>query len=241
MAQTAAAGAGVPTGLDDDAAVAAAWLAARALPSLTLLIHDLRAWQDRAADLGIPRPVGHSQVDVEGRPASLLGGIIVDLAVARAGTVDNESRLELGWLSSPLFLLPHAVRRAGEAYGFEIIWREPDDTSFIGRASVHRQDVSLEAAGPSVSGLCRTGARYETMLLCRRTPLGAHSGAIASRPPGIRLDTDQLEAREQRSLAEGVEAEPAVWRQLRNYAVRTFVPASDVSRVRGAGHSSRDD
>ena len=80
----AMAGSGAPSGVDEDAAAAAAWLTARGFLALEALIAALDRWRDdpSATELGETSSQSPVQrVDAGGRSAVFLAGALIDLSL----------------------------------------------------------------------------------------------------------------------------------------------------------------
>ncbi len=209
LIERAARGAGAPAGTDGDAGAYAAWLEARGLAVLGSLAATLgrgpaTAEAARALELG-------------GASVAFHAGLVVDLAIARAGT--GSRVLRINDLRDPLLALPPAARHARDGVAFRLSWTERGATAPAGEAV-------LDGAGSlAVGGQPPPGSRFDLLVEVRPTSL-ATAGS---------LDHVELERRRARSIRTGVEVDADAWRRLSALAARTYVPASERSRARGAG------
>ncbi|MCH8926941.1 MAG: DUF3726 domain-containing protein, partial [Proteobacteria bacterium] len=110
--QKAMSGAGAPAGVDDDAAMAAAWLEGRGLPALGAVAAALDRWAGDASAMELaelPPEGGARRFDAAGRSALFVGGGLIDLAVAMAAETTAVSGVEVAGVTDPRFFLPPAV------------------------------------------------------------------------------------------------------------------------------------
>jgi hypothetical protein len=112
LVQRALEGAGAPYGVDRDGAQAVAWLEARGLPGLRLLLADLPGLEGRFEGLKLGRTAAGPAIDASGRSAIAYGGAVIDLARGLPS-------LRLRRCRSPVFLLPAAA-----AAGLALRWRQ---------------------------------------------------------------------------------------------------------------------
>lgn len=229
-AQRALEGAGAAYGVDRDGAEAVAWLAARGLPGAALLASALDRMDDAFAPLSPPRPVrGAALIDLGGRPAVAWAGAVIDcLDLARS---DGGARLRLRGCRWPLFLLPAAQRYAERGGAVQLRWH-------AGAAAV--------ICGIDPAGGCRIvveGGRGEPApLFLSDAPTsvaidsGGRNSRIVERTADARLiDAAALDAALARSLTEGIEVDDTTWARLGAAARLVLVPASEQSRLHGAG------
>ena len=211
LAKRALAGSGAPSGIDEDAAAATAWLEARDLPALDALVAEL----DRGViDLPAPAVEGR-QVDAGGRSALLLCGTLIDQAVLLA----DQGPLTVEQLAQPIFLLPLADRRRRAGWSFRITW---------GSGSGALVDVE--------QGLALLGGLDG---LLPKAPVTVSIASV--RGPLDRFEGDSgLEARLGQTLANGRAVDDGLWQRLTRHGARALVPASEESRARGAGSTASD-
>jgi len=217
---------GAGYGVDRDGARAVAWLEARGLPGLLAFAAALLR-----LERGIPearlesRSATEIRIDADGGPAITFGGAALDLLAARAGPAGS-ARL-LCHCRLPLFLIPPTVEIAGHRFA-AISWRHGE-----GEAR-----VLLEPEG-ALSVFQGSAQSAHAVLLS--DPLGDVTVEISSTtiapPSGLVkiLDGTALARNFERSLSQGIEVDNVLWHRLDAVAARVQVPASVVSRERGAG------
>jgi Protein of unknown function (DUF3726) len=134
LVQRALEGAGTPYGVDRDGAQAAAWLEARGLPALRLLMADLPGLDGRFEGL---RLAGR-EIDAAGLSAIAYGSAVIDLARTRPSLTLRRCR-------SPLFLLP-----AAEAVpGLALRWRQPAGEVLCRGSRIQGSEAALLDATPA--------------------------------------------------------------------------------------------
>jgi hypothetical protein len=229
LCQRALEGLGAPYGIDRDGATAAVWLEARGLPGLALLVGDLERLEKPNALAGMTPQMsdaGSAELEAGGRPAIVFAGAAVDflmlLALRSAGGC---GRLAIEHCRSPLFLLPAAVAAASAEASLRLAWGDvavdvgPDGLS-IKLASGRSWLMALGEAGPVTVRL-------------------AYHRSMAPPAPGSGSKDESIQAElnlaYDRSLQEGVSVDDGFWQRLSAIAARVQVPASEVSRIRGAG------
>ncbi len=233
LCQRALEGLGAPTGVDRDGALAVAWLEARGLPGLDLLARDM-AHLD--GDFGPPAAMTldgpQTRIDAAGQSAVAMCGAVVDVAAAAAeAAVERRASVRLLRCRSPLFLLPPAARCSERGTSFRLAWRAGGRhlASLVaapGLVSIHAAPCIL------LEGLLADNEPAEVEILCtHRVPLPPTDGRLP--PPA--LDMEALAERLSRALALGVEVTRETWQRVAEVAARVQVPASEESRVRGAG------
>jgi len=220
--QKALFGAGVPAGLDDDAAQATAWLESLGISALPALTEALENWTGaRSAFAQVE--TGADAFDTGGRSAVLPGPHVIDMVVARAGKTGSAT-LRIAALRDPQFLVPCALDYSRTDLSFAIAW-----DNWAG-AKLALGDVTLLGDWTS-----RQDGPCDVVLECCR---GSHCALDISLP--VALGSDDLEARHRAALAKGLEVEDAVWKTIARFAHAALVPASAVSRARGAGSMASD-
>ena len=201
------AGRGAPPGIDEDAAASAAWLESRGLPALAVLLAIL---DGHPITLRPPEGSG-SNLDAGGQSAILLGGALIDQAVASAA-----DSLTVAQLADPIYLLPLADRRRRAGWCFSLRWGN-------GLGAALDRDGGIALSGET-DVLAEPGP-VTVVIACRRD---AQTEAATSH---------DLARKRSRTLATGLTVDDAHWRRLGEHAASALVPASDESRVRGAGWS----
>lgn len=219
MAQRAVEGAGAPPGLDADAAAAVEWLELAGLPGVARLVADLDAGR-AAPETCRARTREPSRLRFEDASALLVGALAVEWAVAAA-----PGRSRFDGLVSPLGLLPPAAARAAESGGIAIVAGSIAAACFpvAGEPSLAGDWTLAESGTVAVE----TGAGAVPLFAEAKTRLPPVDGSLA--------------ANRLHRLRTGNEIDDALWRRLAAHAARILVPASAVSRARGAGSSAVDD
>ena len=212
MGKRAARGAGLSFGMAEEAGKAARWLTARGLPGVALLA-DLLARHDKQdyADLA-PAHVGGVWQAPGGRLCPLIAGAAL---CDRAAEIASGRVVELGKISQPLLLAPFAagvVKLEGGAVA--LTW---DDVTMI-----------LTPAGHAIEGnRDRLTAKAAEAAACRHVD----EPAVAIGEPAAPVD----------GLAAPVNGPAApAWSRLEAFAQRTLAPATEASRLSGAGAGLSD-
>lgn len=216
---------GAAYGIDRDGAEAVVWLEARGMPGLALLAHDLPALAKPGAFAGLRAGAGETKLDAGGRPAIvLLGGVIDFLRLLAVGAKDRQASLVLEACLSPLFLLPAALAACERDDELEIDWG-----GIAARIGRKRLSIAVQSGLDLAEALSQAGPFAVRLELA----LAHGSGKRFPAPPA--LTQDDLDEAFVRSLGEGVEVDDLLWERLSAIAARVQVPASEVSRLRGAG------
>ena len=215
---------GAGYGVDRDAARCVAWLEARGLPGLAAFESDLAQLE---TGLPVPRIAPRSESEIAialGGSAIASTGALLDLAVANTRR-SGKALLRLRGCTTPLYLIPAAIE-AGLDLPLSLAW----STALGGvGAIIGEGDVTL---------YLNPAAKIDAALLA------ASIGDVVLAVPGVEPAGPDLEAvwtpedlaqRFDESLSRGVGVDPARWRRLDEVAARVQVPASIVSRERGAG------
>jgi hypothetical protein len=127
--QKAMSSAGAPAGVDDDAAMAAAWLEGRGLPALGAVAAALDRWAGDASAMKLaklPPEAGARRFDAGGRSALFVGSGLLDLAVAMAAETAAVSSVEVARVTDPRLFVPPAVVCARHDRTLRLSWRRPD-------------------------------------------------------------------------------------------------------------------
>lgn len=241
ICQKAAEGAGAPAGLDVDAAQGAAWLLAHDLPALSDLAEDLTRFPDLAAASRFERDgfgAEDQAMDAAGKSGAVIAPMLIDLLVARAALDGVPGRLRVAGLSSPLFLLPSAVRYAAEGWGFTLQLDSGTGQSFAFHVVDGGQAEVLSSGGDDIASLFEAPPPWSLDATCARSSdqLDEQSHATLN----VVLDANQLAAAAARSLAGGVSPDPESWVRLQALAAKVLVPATEQSHRMGAGALASD-
>ncbi len=235
--QKAMSGAGAPAGVDDDAALAAAWLEGRGLPALGAVAAALDRWAGDASVMALtelPPEAGARRFDAGGRSALLVGAGLIDLAVAVAAESTAEttaettavSGVEVAGVTDPRFFLPPAVACARRDRTLRLSWKRPDGAPCAGA-------LVGPDSGAVLLGDWRNaapGGPFQVSIQC-----GQAGGRQAPGARAATLGPPDLDARLAETLAAGLSVDDRVWTRLSAYAARILVPSSPESRARGAG------
>ncbi len=237
ICQKAAEGAGAPAGVDVDAAEGAVWLAAHGLDALAGLTAVLEGLADGSARCGFgdeAAAAGRDTLDVVDKAGALVAPGLVDLLVARAAADGRAGRLRATGLSVPLFLLPAAARYAEDGWHFRFVLSGPDGGCFVLDVLPERGATIMGPAGveSAAAVLSETGG-FGLEAVCARStddlPDAGEEGLAVWAGPGA------LAAAVAHSLAEGLMVTPELWARLQALAAEVLVPATEESRLRGAG------
>jgi hypothetical protein len=133
LVQRALEGSGAPYGVDRDGAQAVAWLEARGLPGLRLLLADLPGLDGKFRGLKLRG----EEIDAGGLSAIAYGSAVLDLARGRPS-------LGLHHCRSPLFLLPAAA-----ASGLTLCWRQAAGEIRCSDLGLHGSEAALLDATPA--------------------------------------------------------------------------------------------
>ncbi len=231
--QKAMSSAGAPAGVDDDAAMAAAWLEGRGLPALSAVAAALDRWAGDASAMELaelPPAAGTRRFDAGGRSALFVGGGLIDLAVAMAAETTAEttavSGVEVARVTDPRLFVPPAVVCARRDRTLRLSWTRPDGAPCAGA-------LVGPDSGAVLLGDWRNaapGGPFQVSIQCAQAGGGQAPGALPAT-----LGQADLDARLSEALAAGLSVDDRVWARLSAYAARRLVPSSSESRARGAG------
>lgn len=234
LCQKAARGAGVPAGLEFEAARAAAWLAARGVPALRMLARDLSRGpgsQDGHCSYGSL----NGSIDANGKSGAIVAPLLVDMILISG--IENAAPLKLKNLSSPLYLVPAAAGYTHNGWCFDF------SLCSVGSGAFHvtvapELGVSVKTSSDSELTALADGT-FDVIARCRSctdsTALQDDDGDVTL------LDDNALSHAAQNSLVSGVEVDVQTWRQLAGYAAKVLVPASEKSRSRAGAATSDTD
>jgi hypothetical protein len=232
LVQRSLEGLGAGYGVDRDGAKAVAWLEARGLPGLEIFARDLdgleRDW--------VPpefRSSGTSRllIDAGGRSAIAFAGAAIDLLKGLAAAGDLPAAMILERCGSPLFLLPFVAAEASHELGFAMTWQSPAGGAAIRIPGDGRLGLYLPP-NVAMASILGNEAPVDIEILAvaaGATPLPVANGLVQA------ADEDELARRLELSLDRGVDVDGALWARIDKVAARVQVPASAVSRIKGAG------
>lgn len=229
ICQRALEGLGAPYGIDRDGAAAAVWLEARGMPGLALLAGDLERLERPNTFAGLTARMseaGSAELDADGRPAVAFPGAAVDYLVLLAlRAPDGRGRLVIEHCRSPLFFLPAAVAVVSAGASLRLAW---GDVAVDIRADGLR--IQIASGQPWLMALGEAGPLAVKLAYDR-------SATPAAPVPGSKPGPTeaQLTLAYDRALQEGVNVDDGLWQRLSAVAARVQVPASEVSRRKGAG------
>jgi hypothetical protein len=232
--QKAMSGAGAPAGVDDDAAMAAAWLEGRGLPTLGAVAAALDRWAGDASAMALaelPPEAGVRRFDAGGRSALFVGAGLIDLAVAMAAETTAVSSIEISGVTDPRFFVPPAVVCARRDRTLRLSWRGPDDAPCAGVLVGPDSGAVLLGDWPNAA----PGGPFEVSIQCAQAGGGQAGGGQGPGALPATLGQADLDARLAETLAAGLSVDDRVWTRLSAYAARVLVPSSPESRARGAG------
>ena len=216
LAQRALEGSGAPYGVDRDGARAVAWLEARGLPGLERLAADLPGLEGKFSGLVPPKD---GVLDAGGLSALAYAGGVLDLWRARRDR-KSAALLAIENCRSPIFLMAMAAvegRELGlswQAAGVDVCCRvAPDGGVRLAAGLGPGLVAALRAPGPT------------------RVEIGVERIDAATDV----LGPDELDRRHDLALRQGIAVDEDIWRAVDTVAARVQVPASDQSRLKGAG------
>lgn len=210
MARKAARGAGMSWGLAEEAGKAARWLALHDQPGLAALV-DLLEWRDgRAHEMLRP----HETTGADGARLWQAAGDALCPVAAGTALVDfafdlrrADASIRLHTVRAPLLLLPFLARAAAEeGRAFAMTCGTPEQGPATAR---------LSPGGP-IGPLPRLPGEADILI----RPAADDDAHSKKAPPRV---------------ARGVTVDRRVWARAERLAHRTYVPASDGSRLSGAG------
>lgn len=211
----AARGAGMPWGLAEEAGKATRWLAARGLPNVSLLLTLLRENDGKPYELLRPESLDRLWHAAGGILCPIIAGSALNDVAER---ISGGETFVLNGVSCPALVLPVLGRAAKYLErGFQVTWRNGNEAACI---SILPDRLYLNAV--ELDGLAT--AYSEEVRVSGITP-------DAALPQGT-LITRRVR---------GVPLEDRHWSGLQAFAARTYVPATEESRLRGAGAGVKDE
>ena len=233
VCEKAACGAGAAPGVDSDCGTIAAWLQSRELPGIEIVAHALgeRIEHGDAPALACQERAGRTQyAGLGGRSLLLLSGALVDLVAARARRgPEVSSILEIHDARAPLSLLAMAASLSGVS--MTLRWGRT--LSEISAAAQIEAPGQVTLFGETWQPVEDAGTVCLSIEGCTERP-----SKPSSLPP--LLASGALAERHQRAIDLGLEVPDEPWHRLEQLAARTLVPATEESRVRGAGAQVSD-
>ena len=223
---------GAGYGVDRDGARSVAWLEARGLPGLASLAHALGGLERDLAPPPLRSEGSRLVIGAAGRSAIAFAGAAMDLLrESTAGDGAPPTMVIVEQCASPLFLLPVAAAEATPSRAYAMAWR--------GSAG----NVAIRIQGDGELTIYLSQGADAAAAFADHAPIDIEVANIVLgvvRAPidhGLvpAIDGRELAARLERSLDGGIEVDPALWARIEQIAARVQVPASAVSRVKGAG------
>ena len=245
MCQKALEGAGAPAGLDIEVAQNVLWLLSCDLPALEDLIIALESlesmgntscrFDDHAlADLKQANKI----LDAKDKAGALIASAIVDLLVAKADAQKGIGSIKINNMSSPLFLLPRAAYYSYNKLSFDFHLGAAEDIHYICRLTPE-QDIKIWGLPVSKDLSELMGEKKLTLqAFCysRTDDLPDLSDIGLT----ILIDNVSCMVAQEHHRTSGIQIPLLLWDQLQMFAMRVFVPTTEISRLRGAGDQSRD-
>jgi hypothetical protein len=231
IVQRAREGLGAGYGADRDGARSVAWLEARGLPGLSLLAADLPVLERGIQPPGLPGGAGSElAIDMGGGSAIAHAGALWDILAGRAPAPGGgEAGLLLRHCRSPLFLIPPVLENPR---GLAVCLGWQSDAGPVQARIDAQASLTLFTHPVAILESALLGEVLGDVRI-----LAGPAGRTAPLPAGmtVALDGQSLARRFGRALDEGIEVDPEVWRRLESVAARVQVPASEESRLKGAG------
>jgi len=217
------AGLGFPDGVDEDAAHMVSWSELQGLRGLERLEGSLEAL-DRTCSGRLAPPLereGAVRVDGNGQSVLAIGSTAVDLATVLAGD-QGKADVILDNCRDPELAVALAVRASGHGHHVRLRWRSGDRIHiFDAEDSAQINSISAEDAEPTA----------ENVLHIAAWPASSER----KEAPGGEIRWSLSPERARAVLATGIDVPEELWASLKRYGQRMLVPATDDSRVRGAG------
>lgn len=233
VCEKAACGAGAAPGVDSDCGTIAAWLQSRELPGIEIVARALgeRIEHGDAPALACQERAGRTQyAGLGGRSLLLLSGALVDLVAAQARREPVVSSvLEIHDARAPLSLLAMAASLSGVS--MTLRWGRT--LSEISAAAQIEAPGQVTLFGETWQAVEDAGTVCLSIEGCtERLPKPSNLPPL--------LASGALAERHQRAIDLGLEVPDEPWHRLEQLAARTLVPATEESRVRGAGAQVSD-
>ena len=216
--------AGVPAGVDSDAAEAIVWLASQGFPALEDLfcsIPELKQDSRNARQLQF----GHDEslnISLKSDSGYITLLQIVDSLCARSALQESQnSCVSIHDVRNFSLLLPLLLRRSKDGYEFHMQWNTGQVVAEMG---------NLWMSAP-IDRIC--GVKIDDRVDIQCTRLHNFGSGIPSNYSELSLESFD-EYQSAMSLRRIQIANELYW-NLKEAAARSFVPASDLSRQRGAG------
>lgn len=224
----AAIGAGVPLGFAEDLGRAATWLCVFDLPAVPLCVQALDSL--RAATVAVPQleagDAGSWSVRSGGdAPLSSLyaGPIAGDLLLAAAAEGTLPATLRLGPTDSPLLVL-----------------------AAVCDLLILRRDLTLECSCVTPEGEAQLATFEQGQVMFSQDSKRLQGdGALVLTLSVAKGERESLSGQDfficqKRAAERGVAVEASDWRRVQELVAETLVPASELSRLQGAGAGLRD-
>ncbi len=230
---------GAAPGIDEDSALAIAWLEAARWPGLRILADALDASEREQRGAGLELGVGDpSALDAGGRSAVFFAASAIDHLLGLAARDNGQkASLRVIGLQHPLVLLAAASRFAPAGQAISIEWPDAHGRTFCAVAMAGRAGVF---AGQNCAAEdCDTPGVVSAVLGCR--PAGGEPA-----PPGGNenqttiVDPATLAARIVDAYQNGLNVDPRSYERVSVYASKILVPETEESLLHGAGAGLTD-
>ena len=227
LSQKAAEGAGIPAGLDVDIAQQVACLSSYEFPVFGSFITAL----ERANDATTYR-LQADTFSAKNKSGVLIAMALIDVLVAKASSVtENTTNLTITDLSTPVFLLPNAISYSADGWYFTFQIKQQEQSCFVFTiSSGEESEITLFRSLDSnldSSALCNE-QRFTIECYCGRQKLKASSLPIL-------ISDSMLKDARAHSLSQGILIDDDTYKRLNHHAVKVLVPATEKSRLHGAG------
>ena len=216
--------AGLPAGVDSDAAEAIVWLASQGFPALEDLfwsISELKQDSRNARQLqfGYEESLNISLKSDSGYITLLQ---ILDSLCARSAFRESQnSRATIHDVRNLVLLLPLMLRRSKDGYEFHMQW----DT-----AQVVAEMGNLWMSAP-IDRICDVKFDDRVNIQCTRL----HNGGSGNPSNYSELNLESFDEYHPATSLRRIQVADELYRNLKEVAAQSFVAASDLSRQRGAG------
>ena len=232
LCKKAAEGVGIPAGLDDNIAKQVTCLLSYEFPVLDSFVGSLEQAEDKAT-----YRLQAGELNVKDKSGVLIAPALVDVLVAKASTaLDNCASLIISDLSAPIFLLPNAVNYSVEDWHFSFYLKQQDQLYFV--FTITAGDNSEIIIFHSTDLKADTSALYSEQQFTVECYFGKEVQMTKALP--ILFSNQMLKNARTRSLTQGIFIADDTYRQLSHYASKALVPATEESRLKGAGAISDD-
>jgi len=224
--------AGAAAGIDEDSALAVAWLEAAGFAGLRMLADalDATARDERAAPLA-QAGARADAFDGEGRSAVFYAPTLCDHvnACASAGTV---TQVIAHNMRDPLFVFAAAARFAEAPHEVALIWAGDDGRKV--RASVSAKRASIAGEDDADMTTCTPSSAVDLTIAVRGDDGGGNTFPLEI------VSADTLRDAVRCALERGLDVDQAAYDRVSVYASGILVPETEDSRLSGAGAGLTD-